>query len=213
MKKLLSTLTLPLLAFALVAGLAAPALAYDEAPGTSTRTDRKDNYQQILEDRKAAFKERLTELRDQKRTKLEERRLAICDRREEHINTLLKAGVERSKRHLALFQKISDKVQAFYTKKSLSVEGYDAAVAAVEEKEAAAVAAVEETSSVSFVCSTVDADRPGQAIKEALQIRHTALKEYRKSIKELILVVKKANGQHRTDADETKAPDESGEEQ
>lgn len=165
-----------------------------------------DSQKQAVQERKAEIKQRIEAKKAEVSAKLADKRLATCEKRQAKINSIFTKATERNKKHLAVFQKIEERVKEFYTSRSLIADGYDAAVANADAKEAAAVAAIEASTEVSFDCAATDAAKPGAAIKEAMQARHAALKDYRTAVKDLILVVKKHHGQQQnagTDDDGT----------
>lgn len=159
------------------------------------QTGMHEEQRQSVDDHKAAIEQRLEALREQHGTKLADKRLEICEKRHDKINTIVTQSAERATKQLAVFQKIEERVKQFYTDKNLSSDSYDAAVATADEKEATAVAAMEVSSETTFDCVTTSGTKPGDVVKEAMSTRHTALKDYRTAIKNLILVVKKAHGQ------------------
>lgn len=159
------------------------------------QTGMQAEQRQSVDDHKAAIEQRLEALKEQRETKLADKRLEICEKRHDKINTIVTQSAERGTKQLAVFQKIEERVKQFYTDKNLSSDSYDEAVAAADEKEATAVAAMEVSSETTFDCATTSGTKPGNVIKEAMSTRHAALKEYRTAIKNLILVIKKAHGQ------------------
>lgn len=182
----LKKIFIPALLVALSIGVATPVLAESGA---------SEAQQQRIQERKQELRDRLEQAKADRTTKLEQRRLEICQQREERINAIFTKGLEQNGKQLAVFQGIEEKVKAFYEAKGLSAEGYDAAVAKADEKEAAAIAAIDTSAAMEFDCETTSGQAPGQVIKQAMQARHVALKEYRTAIKDLILVVKKGHGQ------------------
>ena len=158
-----------------------------------------------VEERKAEIKQRLETAKAERTEKLADRRLQACEKRQDRVNAIFDRATERNTKQLAVFQKIEERVKAFYATKNLNTEGYDAAVQNADDKEAAAVAAIEASETVTFDCTATDAAKPGSVIKEAMTARHAALKDYRTAIKDLILVVKKGHGQqtNTTSGDET----------
>lgn len=173
-----------------------------EAPLSATQ-------KRAVDDRKAEIKQRIEAKRAEASTKLADKRLAACEKRQTKVNNIFTKATDRNKKHLAVFQKIEERVREFYATKNLSAEGYEAAVANADAKEAVAVAAIEASSEVTFDCASTDAAKPGAAIKEAMQVRHAALKDYRTAVKDLILVVKKHHGQQQNGGTDT-ATDQSG---
>lgn len=156
-----------------------------------------ETQRQKVEQRKTELKQRLETVKAERATKLADKRLQVCEKRQERINNIFDKATERNTKHLAVIQKIEEKVKAFYVAKNLTSEGYDAAVEKADAAEAAAVAAIETSETATFDCASTDGANPGSAIKTAMQARHSALKDYRTAVKDLILVVKKHNGQNR----------------
>lgn len=180
---------------------------------TETEKSADDNFtakmpeaqKQKVEQRKAELKQRIETVKAERATKLADKRLQACEKRQERINTIFGKATERNAKHLAVIQKIEEKVKAFYTAKNLTSEGYEAAVQKADAAEAAAVAAIETSQTATFDCASTDGANPGSAIKTAMQARHDALKDYRTAVKNLILVVKKHNGQNRSKTTDTTA--------
>lgn len=162
---------------------------------TEIETKLTDEQKQKVTERKAEIKQRVETKRAEATAKLADKRLAACEKHQDKVNSIFAKATNRNAMHLAVFQKIEERVKAFYVNKNLSVDGYEAAVTNADEKEAAAVAAIEASSEITFNCTSADATKPGAAIKEAMQARHSALKQYRTAVKDLILIVKKHHGQ------------------
>lgn len=170
-------------------------------------TGMPEAQKQQVEARKAEVKQRIEAKRAEVQQKLADKRLQACEKRQAKVNQIFAKATERNKKQLAVFQKIEERVREFYVSKNLSAEGYDAAVANADAKEAAAVAAIEASTEVTFDCSATDAAKPGSVIKEAMQARHAALKDYRTAVKDLILVVKKHHGQQQNATSEAGSED------
>jgi len=195
--------------------VAAFALVGVMAIGSTVSAETSDQYkqrpasmlseeqQQAVKERKAALQEKFEAAKETRQNKLEDKRLEMCEKRQTKINGILSHGTDQSRKHLAVFQKIEERVKQFYANKSLSSEGYDAAVANADEKEAAAIAAIEASTETTFDCANADGAKPGDAVRELMKSRHAALKEYRTAIKDLILVVKKGHGQQQTETEPT----------
>lgn len=190
-------------AFVAVAGSASLSASTQARSLEGGSVGMSEAQKQKVEERKTEIKERIETAKTERTEKLATKKLEICEKRQDRINKLFENATERNKKQLAVFQKIEEKVKAFYTSKNITAEGYDAAVVNADEKEAAAVAAIEASSETSFDCTTTDAAKPGAGLKTAMQERHAALKDYRTAIKDLILVVKKHNGQNRTGSSDT----------
>lgn len=170
---------------------------------TSLAEGMSDAQKQIVESRRGEMKDRLEKVRPEHVTKLADKRLEQCKKHQETINQNFDRGVERNQKQLLVIRKIEDRVKAFYVEKQLTAVGYDDVVKMVDEAEAAAVAALEISASTQFDCASTDSAHPGIIVRETMLSRHTALKNYRTAVKDLILVVKKHNGQNRGEASTT----------
>ncbi|HCR55557.1 TPA: hypothetical protein DIV49_01160 [Candidatus Saccharibacteria bacterium] len=157
-----------------------------------SRAERQAKLEAKIAERRQMLEDKFDKKRDEIKEKLAGKRFELCQEREANINRLIDDGVERSKKKLAVFQRIEEAVKSFYVEKGLLAEGYDAAVANADEKEAAAIAAIEAVGQIDFDCSNVESSRPNGVIREAIHTRHDALKEYKTAVRELIQVVKKA---------------------
>lgn len=172
-----------------------------------------EEQKQRVETRKTELQQKLTTAREARQNNLEGKRLAACEKRSSSINRILSHGTDQSRKHLGVFQKIEERVKQFYINKNLSNDGYDAAVATADEKEAAAIAAIETSTETTFDCANADGAKPGDAVRELMKTRHQALKEYRTAIKELILVVKKGHGKQQSTTEPAETEPTTGEEQ
>lgn len=149
-----------------------------------TAKERRSAAEQALNDRKQAAKQHLSE-----------DKLKICEKRQSNINDRSTKIAERAAKHLAVFDRITERVITFYTNKGNTFATYDLLVNEVDAKRAAAQATVDHLSSLKATFNCTDAE-PKIAIdgfKTALTEAQTALKEYRASIKDLIVGVKSAN--------------------
>ncbi len=173
--------------------------------------ERQAKIQERIEERQKKLEERFNERRTKIEEKLAGKRLERCERLETRINNLLDRSVERSRDKLAVFQRIEEGVKEFYVNKGLSAEGYEAALANADAKEADAIAAIDAMAEQNFECDEAESSNPGEMISEAAHTRHEALKAYRESIKELIKVVKQAledSSNSDDDSDETEEESE-----
>lgn len=203
-----------------VLSLGSGVYAHDEPTGSTEaevktnveRTELAQKKEQMVRERKTALQDKVTAAREERKTKLESKRLELCQKRQNRINSILAKGTEQSRKHLAVFQKIEERVKLFYANKHLSADGYDAAVAKADEKEAAVIAAIEASTEQVFDCTSTDGAKPADEMKSLMKARHEALKEYRTAVKDLILVVKKGHGKQQN-ATEPAEGTESGEEQ
>lgn len=156
------------------------------------------NNRQTVMDKRSELKQKFADMKEARTAKLDAKRLEICEKRQQTINDIITRGVERNTKHLAFFQKIETNVKQFYVNKHLSSDKYAAAVEAADTAEANAATAIDASADVKFDCNTTDGNKPGSVIKEAMESRHSALVAYRTSIKDLIVIVKKANGEQKS---------------
>lgn len=168
-----------------------PTTVTDDSDNATTSNQSQDQRSQV-EEKRAKLHERLEKKASERKAKLEGRRLAQCQNRQEMINRLMLKSQEVGKNRLTKIQHLEEGVKAFYVKQELSSDAYDATVAAVDEKEAAAVAALDELATLKFDCSKVDSTNPSGVLKEAHEAKRQALDEYRKSVKQLFIVVREA---------------------
>lgn len=168
-----------------------PVAVTDDQSDTST-TNQSDDQRSQVEQKRAKLQERLEKKLSERKEKLEGRRLAQCQNRQEMVNRLMIKSQEVGKNRLAKIQHLEEGVKAFYVKQELASDAYDTAVAVADEKEAAAVAALDVLATLKFDCSKVDGTNPSGVLKEAHHTKRQALDEYRKSVKQLFVVVREA---------------------
>lgn len=152
---------------------------------TTTAIERKETAQANMAERK-----------EQRVAKLEAKKLETCKKREAAINKKMSSIADRATKQLAVFTKISDRTQAFYTEKGRTLATYDTLVADVTAKRAAAetAAVTIKSTSVEFKCDGTDPKGAAASFKESQKTMNTALKEYKTSVKNLIVGVKSVNG-------------------
>lgn len=129
-------------------------------------------------------------------TKLSTVKLAVCQRRETAIDNIMARIAERGQKQLDLFTTIATRVETFYTDKGKTLSNYDALVADVNAKKDAAQAAVNQVKAdkANFKCDGTDPHGAAAAFKNDLKLEISALKDYRTSIKNLIVGVKSVQG-------------------
>jgi iron-sulfur cluster repair protein YtfE (RIC family) len=132
------------------------------------------------------------ERRDAAQTRLADAKLKACQNREKAINNIMARIADRGQKQLDLFSKIADRTEKFYTDKGKTLSNYDALVADVAAKKASAQTKVDtiKSTSTTFACDGTDPKGVLQSFKDALKSEISALKDYRTSIKNLIVGVK-----------------------
>jgi putative heme degradation protein len=128
--------------------------------------------------------------------RLADAKLKACQNRQTAINNIMSRIASRGQRQLDVFNKIAERVEAFYTSKGKTLSNYDALVADVTAKKAAAQTALDavKTSSVAFKCDGTDPKGAAASFKDELKSEIAALKAYKTAIRNLIVGVKSVQG-------------------
>lgn len=126
--------------------------------------------------------------------KLEGNKLEACQNRERVISNIMARVNDRGSKQLAVFDKISERVQAFYKAKGYTLTNYDELVTAVNAKRTEAQAAVQTMAQngTVFDCGSDDPKGTVNQFKERAQAQIGALGEYKTAVKNLIVGVKTA---------------------
>ncbi|HEX7260133.1 MAG TPA: hypothetical protein VF272_04350 [Candidatus Saccharimonadia bacterium] len=191
--------------------IAGSAFAIGSSTGSDSgsQTTRKGDQNQ-----RTALTQTGDDRRGEVKTRLEASNLSRCEKREAKINAILTRAATRGERQIAVFHKISERTQTFYTTKGRTVSNYDALVFEVNSKKTAAQAAVEavKATSVSFTCDGTDPKGAAKQFKDNLKAETAALKAYKTAVKNLIVGVKSAQGTSSSTENKTKRKTE-GEQQ
>lgn len=129
-------------------------------------------------------------------SRLDTVKLKVCQIREKSIDNIMARIAERGQKQLDLFTTIATRVETFYTSKGKTLSNYDALVADVNAKQAAAQTAVNQVKAdkVSFKCDGTDPKGAAASFQSDLKLEISALKDYRTSVKNLIVGVKSVQG-------------------
>ncbi len=128
--------------------------------------------------------------------RLEAARLRVCQNREAAINRIMTRMANRMERIQNVFSAITERVEAFYARRGLTVGNYDALVADVAAKKSAAEAQVAALqNNTPFSCADDNPRGLATAFKDQLRATRDALKDYKTAVKNLIVGVKSAQGQ------------------
>ena len=140
--------------------------------------------------------------------KAAENKLRVCEQKQASLQKRLDKIAAQGEKQLAVFEKISNLIQDFKSKKGLTVENYEQLVAAVGTAHDDAAAAMHKASTAPKVdCKTDDPKAALTAYQNAVKARNTEMKKYKAAVKELLLAVKKSQNQAgtstETEADKT----------
>lgn len=189
-KRLLKTLAV---GTALVFALSfVPLAVFAEEADSDEVTTTSDSNKTRGEELKSQLQELKQQRQASRQQKLEAAKLKACENREAKITAIMTRSITRAEKQLALFTKISERVKTFYTEKGRVVANYDDLVAAVDTAKAEAEANLETLKGVDFECSAEDPKGDIEAFKLALKSINQDLKDYRTSVKNLIVGVKSA---------------------
>ncbi len=164
----------------------------------SNNSDVRERVKTQIEQRLKQTKEKLASKAALGREKLEATKLKICETKKSSIVRRSTRLAERAERQLANFSSKSTRIENFYNDKLLpkgvTVSNYDDLIADIEAKKEAVSEAITsaKSSAENFDCSA--ADPKGQLTNYRTDMRNavTALKEYRQSIKNLIVAIRTA---------------------
>lgn len=163
-----------------------PALAHENEGREHSHNDFAEQRREDRQETRAAAKARM-------HGKLDEARKKVCEKRSERIVSIMKKASEMGQRHLNVFTKISERVQAFYAEKKLNAANYDALKTAADAKKTAAETAITDVkNTVTFDCNGENPSGTAEQFRAKIQAMHTALKEYRTAVKNLLVEVKTA---------------------
>jgi hypothetical protein len=196
-----------LLAVVLLAPVQASALEAEtsDQSGWPLTSEQIEKLKTDAQTRAATAKERA----DQARSKAEQRREAIksdaqmrlsavkqkvCTQRQASISNILDRIGQRGTKHIEVIDKISERTQAFYKERGLTVANYDSLVANVASAKATADAAAKSVSDAQpgFECEKGNPKLMTDDYKALVQARTDAIKAYRDEVKALIVAVKAA---------------------
>lgn len=161
--------------------------------GQERASQVRQNYKDDIDTEKLHGKSLAAEKKAAAVARLDAKKLELCSKKQDKITSSMQRVSAQGLNQIDVFKQIADRTMAFYKSRGRTVTNYDQLVADVNAKYKAAKTAVDSISTIStFDCS---GDNP----KEALSIfrdnhkqKTAALKEYKTSIKNLIVAVKSA---------------------
>ena len=157
---------------------------------TNTSTDDQNETETETERENTPLSDRLKERTEGKLSAIKAK---VCEKRVNVIKSIMAKAAVQGAKHLDVFTKIATRVEEFYTTKKLTVSNYDALVADVTAKKTAAQAAIDAVKNdTSFSCSDTNPIGKIDGFNDKVRAMHTALKDYRTAIKNLIVAVHQA---------------------
>lgn len=179
-----------------VAGAPNAVIAHQNARAHGGR-ESAGQHRAEIEDRKAEAEARREAAQTAAAEKRNEAKLKACEKRSEKITNIMDRIVDRSEKHVALFNTIATRTQEFYVNNGYELDNYDELVENVELARADALDHLEVLRAENnFSCEMDDPKVFVAAFKDALKTQIESLKEYRTAVKDLIVGVKssKNNG-------------------
>jgi outer membrane murein-binding lipoprotein Lpp len=132
-------------------------------------------------------------LRKELRQKLSQNKLKFCEEHQSGINSTMSDIKTRSQRHYDRITAVYELGTAFVKEKNLTVDNYDALVAAVDEKQAAAKATLSALDQQpTFSCDSDGPKADLQAFRSTRASKVAAMVAYRKSVRTLLQAVKQS---------------------
>ncbi len=160
--------------------------------------ERAQTAEQRAQDRNVRAEERIEqreERAEERAIKLEANKLRICEKRQGQITSIMQNIAKRGVAQVAVFDKIADRTKEFYATKGYYISEFTTLASEVDAKYDAALVASNETVALSetWTCSMDDPKGNITALREAKTAEVAALKEYKTSIRNLIVAVKSAS--------------------
>lgn len=146
--------------------------------------------------------------------RLTEAKLKSCQARENSINKRSSQLVKMATNMLEKFDAIAGRVKTYYTEKVVSsgktVTNYDSLVTDIQTKKTAVQTALSttQTNVATFTCKGEDPKGQLTQFRTDMQTVKTALKDYRTSVKNLIVAVRSVTGE--TEKNVTPEPTKTG---
>ena len=171
----------------------------------SAQNERMQEAKTAAEERREAAATQVSDRKEASEAKRTEAKAAVCERRQKNLTRIMTRIADRGDKQIALFSTIAERTQAFYETKGKTLANYDELVADVAAKKEAAQTAVTKIAddAESLDCSAEDPKAAVTLFKESLKAEIAALKEYKTSVKNLIVGVKSVQSTTAPDTTET----------
>jgi hypothetical protein len=180
-------------------GMAHGNAAAEATETSSSSTTETEDHAKVTEDNVGQLRKQAAQLVQTKRQAVKEHTTAqkqqACTAHQGEIDKRSKNYATAAQRHLDVFNKIFTRVQDFETNKKLNVTNYDTLVATAKDKQATAQTAVDALKAldVNLDCTQPDPAGSVATLKTAVSNARTALQDYRKSVKDVIVALKGAS--------------------
>jgi chromosome segregation ATPase len=148
---------------------------------------------------------KVTELRQEHKSKMSATaRQKVCENRLKAVSNKLTAFNNAADKHLNRLDDVFTKLQDYQSTNNITADNYDALVTAATEKQAAATQAVAVLKDVGTTldCTADDPAASLQATKTAAADTRDALKDYRKSLKGIVVALMQAKGDDAANTDD-----------
>lgn len=186
---------LPLgLAVAFIAAGSAFAPASVYAKQEKSNKDKQTEIREKVNQRKSEAKEKVEERRQTVKQQSKESRKDVCGKNKDKLTRSMSKVSEQATRHMETFDSIYERVQGFYESGKLTTADYDQLDQAATDAQSQAYA---EIMSLEELAGEVDCDNPDvaasvTAFKDAAGGAKESLKQYRRSLVDLISSLKSA---------------------
>lgn len=157
------------------------------ADDSNRREGVKIRVNQLREDAKKDLEKK----RDGRKEMAEEKRKLVCENKQKAIENKLAAFNQAADKHLAKLDDVYKRIQAYKAAENLQPANYDdliVAATAKQEAATAAVAALKEVA-VGVDCSDPETVVKLSAVREAAKATRTALHDYRKALKDIVVAL------------------------
>jgi hypothetical protein len=163
----------------------------DETNTSGSAASARERAKHLLE----AQRQKRADRQEARQAKLTQAKLRLCEAREKNINTIMNRAITRGQNQIRLFGTIAERVKTFYADKGITLENYDALIAAIDEAKTAAEADLDTLKALDFNCDSDDPRSEVEAFKAGMEEIRSSLKDYRTAVKNLIVGVKSAQGE------------------
>lgn len=159
--------------------------------GLADDSNRREGVKLRVNQLREDAKKDLEKKRDGRKEMAEEKRKLVCENKQKAIENKLAAFNQAADKHLAKLDDVYTRIQAYKAAENLQPANYDDLVAAATAKQEAATAAVAALKEVAVGvdCSDPETVVKLSAVREAAKATRTALHDYRKALKDIVVAL------------------------